>query len=524
MNSKCKLNFQEWTRVKLYTFILYGCLQNIFSQCRINRYYCREPNMKKEMLTIDLHCHPNMKPFNSGYPKPKKTIWEKIHHIKGNGFTKTANDISGQVFKESQTNLETLAEGNVRVFQLSLYPTERGFLNMRNVPKLLVGQKRINVLQEVITGYSAEAIAEAKKHYRYFDELQAEYAFVESQLGKSPDGELQFVLVNNYQELQKALQKKNTLIGIVTIEGAHALGTGAPETDEKNEEELKAMLTKNIATIKDWKYPPFVINLAHHFWNHLSGHAKSFKRPINALVNQNKGVGKGITEAGWHVIRELLSRENGKRILIDMKHMSVAARKEYYAFIQNYNYINPNDKIPIIYSHAGVNGFATMDSSTRDSDTMFKARQHRLFRWSINISNEEVRIIHQSGGLIGLMMDRGLLGGLDVINNIVALKDEKKKRESYVHLFWDNVFEMVKAVGDKSGWDVVAIGSDFDGTITHMEPYESAAKFPLFQQDLIAFLEKKEYKKELWYGFSPSELVEKIMNGNALRFYEQFFV
>src|SRR5690606_27157860 len=106
-------------------------------------------------------------------------IWEKIYHKKGEGFAQTANEISEQVLKESQTNLETLAEGNVRVFQLSFYPTERGFLKMRNVPRLFIGKKRIDVLQEVITGYSAEAIAESKSHYRYFDELQAEYAFVE---------------------------------------------------------------------------------------------------------------------------------------------------------------------------------------------------------------------------------------------------------------------------------------------------------------------------------------------------------
>lgn len=476
------------------------------------------------MLTIDLHCHPNMKPFQSGYPTPTKNMWEKIFHRNGGGFTKTANGISDHVLKESQTNLDTLVEGNVRVFQLSLYPTERGFLKMRNVPRLVVGKKRINTLHEVITGYSAEAIAESNKHYRYFDELQAEYAFVESQIGKNADGKHHFVMVNNFDELQKALQKKNTLIGIVTIEGGHALGTGAPETDKLSEQELCDILTKNIATVKQWNYPPFVINLAHHFWNHLSGHAKSFKRPINSLVNQNKGKNKGITDTGWHVIRQLLSRENGKRILIDVKHMSVVARKEYYAFIQTYNTINPNDKIPILYSHAGVNGFASMESSIRENDVMRKARKHRFFRWSINISNEEVRIIHQSGGLIGLMMDRGLLGGLDTISKIVAMKDNEKKREAYAHLFWDNVFEIIEAVGDKSGWDIVAIGSDFDGVITHMEPYESAAKFPLFQQDLIAFLEKKDYKKELWYGNSPVELVEKIMSGNALRFYERFFV
>ncbi len=480
--------------------------------------------MSKEIFTVDLHCHPNLKSFNSGYPQPLYNMWDSIHHKIDGNFAKTVEGISQHVLKESQSNFDALAAGNVRVFQISLYPTERGFLHIRNIPKILFGKSRVNIFQEVVTGYDADSIIQQKKHYNYFKDLEAEYAYVFGQQGKSPDGKSEFVLANNFTELEEALKKKNTLIGIITIEGAHVLGTGAPDTDKLSSEELKERLTENIQAIKRWEYPPFMINLAHHFWNHLSGHATSFKRPINGLVNQNKGKNRGITEAGWHVVRGLLNRENGKRILIDTKHMSLEARKEYYEFIKNYNAINPHDMIPIVSSHAGVNGFNTMDSSIRENDVMVKARSHKFWRWSINISNEEVRIIHQSGGLIGLMMDRGMLGGLNLIKKIADIKDSKKQRQEYTRLFWDNAFQMVKAVGDKSGWDVIAIGTDFDGTITHMDPYESAAKFPLLQQDLIAYLEENRYQEDLWFGYSPQELVQKIMHENAIRFYKIFFV
>ena len=83
---------------------------------------------------------------------------------------------------------------------------------------------------------------------------------------------------------------------------------------------------------------------------------------------------------------------------------------------------------------------------------------------------------------------------------------------------------VLKAVGDKTGWDVPAMGSDFDGTITHMEPYESSAKFPQFQQDLINFLEETEYNKELWHGYTPKQIIEKIFYKNAMAFYKKFFV
>ena len=476
------------------------------------------------MITIDLHCHPNLKSFNSGYPEPAANMWDSIQHKIDGKTAQSISELVAHIHMESQCNLDAMAAGNVRVFQLSLYPTERGFLHLRNLPKILVGKRRINIAQEVITGYAASSIAHQKKHYHYFEDLQAEYEYVKNQQGKSPDGKSEFVLVNNYKELELALKKENTLIGIVTIEGTHVLGTGAPETDKLTKEALIQHLTANIQTIKSWEYPPFVINLAHHFWNHLCGHATSFKRPINGLINQNKGKNKGITEAGWHVVRELLSSNNGKRILIDTKHMSVAARKEYYAFIGNHNYLNPKQKIPVISSHACANGFKTLDSSIRQNDIILKARKGRLYKWSINISDEEARIIHDSEGLIGLMMDKGNLGGIDLIKSISEQKDAEKQRAEFAQLFLDNAFQLVKAVGKKSGWDMIAIGTDFDGSITHIDPYESAVKMPLLQQDLLDYLEKHKYQKDLWFGYTPIQIIEKIFYKNAMDFYKKFFV
>lgn len=128
--------------------------------------------MNNETFTVDLHCHPNLKSFNSGYPKPKRNMWENIEHKAEGRFAKTVNDISQHVLKESQTNLYKLAQGNVRVFQISLYPTERGFMHMRNIPKILLGKRGVNTLQSVITGYEMESVVEMKKHYRYFEDLQ----------------------------------------------------------------------------------------------------------------------------------------------------------------------------------------------------------------------------------------------------------------------------------------------------------------------------------------------------------------
>jgi microsomal dipeptidase-like Zn-dependent dipeptidase len=99
-----------------------------------------------------------------------------------------------------------------------------------------------------------------------------------------------------------------------------------------------------------------------------------------------------------------------------------------------------------------------------------------------------------------------------------------QQRKAYAKLFLDNVFQIIKAIGNETAWQVVALGTDFDGTITHMDPYESSSKLPLFQEDLIAFLEETKYKKELWFNQTPQQIVARIMHENALKFYEKFFV
>jgi microsomal dipeptidase-like Zn-dependent dipeptidase len=481
--------------------------------------------MSENDFIVDIHCHPNLKSYYSGHPNPTKNMWEKITHKIGTGtFAKELNKLSKHVLKESQCNLYALAEGDVRVINISLYPIEKGFLHLRNIPKLLIGNNRLDVMHEMITGFDAKKLGYLKKTFNYYEDLLAEYEYVKSQQGKSPDGKYYFTIANNYSELEAGLKKKNTIVGMMSIEGAHVFGTGSPDVDRLNEEDHKLLLNKHLQKVKNWEHPPFTINLAHHFWNQLCGHATTFKSPIGTLLNQNKGKDKGITSLGWFVIRELLNRENGKRILIDTKHMSAQARKEYFAFIENYNYLNPKDPIPVISSHTGVNGYATLDSSIKQPDNPAKTKSHRFYRWSLNVSNEEIKVTHNSGGLIGLMMDKGNLGGLETVQKISSIKEEKKLRDEFCKLFWDNAFQVVKAVEDKSAWDCITLGSDFDGSITHMDPYDTAAKLPQFKQDLITYLEESEYQKDLWFKYKPEKLVHKIMQENAMKFYERFFV
>src|ERR1051325_8187866 len=89
----------------------------------------------------DLHCHPNLKSFNSGYPQPTKTMWDHIEHpCADNGLTRLFRRKSNSILKESQCNLYQLARGGVRVAQVSMYPPEKGFVTFRKVPEMIFGE------------------------------------------------------------------------------------------------------------------------------------------------------------------------------------------------------------------------------------------------------------------------------------------------------------------------------------------------------------------------------------------------
>ena len=95
------------------------------------------------------------------------------------------------------------------------------------------------------------------------------------------------------------------------------------------------------------------MSLAHHFWNGLCGHAESFSGIVKKKVDQTEGLNVGITFLGRKIIAQLLATNNGKRILIDIKHMSVTSRQDYYRILENHEAFK---EVPLIVSHGAANG------------------------------------------------------------------------------------------------------------------------------------------------------------------------
>lgn len=137
-----------------------------------------------------------------------------------------------------------------------------------------------------------------------------------------------------------------------------------------------------------------------------------------------------------------------------------------------------------------------------------------FYPWSINLCNEEVKTIYDSGGIIGLNLDQRILGGymLNYKNSSYypALEAKIRQLNNGRHVYQDgkshiidasryrssepflrNILHVVLHSGreDRTAWDCVAIGSDFDGLIDPIDVCPTASQIPVFYQECIIYLE-----------------------------------
>ncbi len=473
---------------------------------------------------VDIHAHATLRAYNTIVTEGQRNIWEKTHNPTfDTALSRWARLKSREIAKSSQANLYNYAEGNVRIVFDSLYPFEKGFLNLRKLPTAMLGRNGADQLLQTITGFDPHQISALRKNRNYFQELLGQYAFLAKGQGLSPDGRYSYQLAGNYAEAKAITDSDpNKIAVVVTIEGAHSLNCGLPSLNGKTgSSELEIM--QNIGTIKAWKAAPFFINLAHHFYNELCGHTRSMKQGMYQTVNQKKGIGAGITPLGWKVLHELLANDNGRRVLIDTKHMSLKARKEYYKMLESYNRLATGDRVPIICSHTGFSAHDTMKASGKKRDKKRKSLKSDFHNWSINLSDEEIKIIADSGGMIGLMVDKGLLGSHHKVQQIKEIQEKEGQKDALLELIAQNIFQAINAVGTRAGWDLLALGTDYDGMITHVDMYPEASSLPNLKADLVDFLKRKRYGEALWFGYEPEQMVQKVMQTNALAFLEKHF-
>ncbi len=539
---------------------------------------------------IDLHCHPSFKPHYNAVTRSAINLWEPIpaeEHLQ--------DQLSAQVTKildgtrlDSQSNLLELSRGKVRGLFVAIHPMERGWLKHKEYSshpvrdlllRCVLREEDIPALGALLSGVPIATVTEMKNKVDrddevnyYHEDTYPEYDFLVKATEQTHPSGIKFQIVSNFTEYVDVIANKpNTIAGIITLEGGHALlqmehlswqernYSDLPEESRRyifNKYVLNIQKIKGLNSFKGFKpeHTPFFITLAHFFNNFLVGHAKSFGEGIgvlpgmDTLLDQEQELNAGISELGLLVIERLLRKsDQERRILIDVKHMSWQARKEYYAILQQ-----RGSDVPIIFSHGGVNGKNAADFEARGVDRIDDIANEYLSRWSINLLDEDIREIVASDGLMGIAPHEGRVpggGGLDLFKVQKRIRDfddhrrpdaENQLRREYISVLLSNFYHIADVIGGAKAWDHVCVGSDYDGVMNPFDSYPNSGDLDRLLTDMLPLMENPPARihsyrhgrpfvltaaeqRRLQFGIAPSELIAKIAFRNIELFLSKYF-
>ncbi len=541
-------------------------------------------------MFADLHCHPTFYGFNRMRNTPaledSPETFNPWHELPSD---QASLEAGGRATNYSQANFARMSQGNVRLIFMSFTPIERGFFEgsatgdeyafssellrlasgltlVRSSQKLLNGQPDLafreigrilrntgplrQLVQSVFLKYSFRRIRHIiSGKYDYWEEFLKEYEFLRAGDSKPVSTTLQtgnetatiegcYHLVQTQNALEQIIEgTQRDMAVLLTIEGGHTFSIGPDQKPVSPD-----LIFERIAILKSLAHPIFFITLAHHFDNGLCGHAHSLPDAGQAVMDQIPRMNEDFErkdDLGIRVVRELLdideklADKNGRRILIDCKHMSARTRKSYYdEIVRPYNENNAaltaperkkSPKLPVIFSHAGYANVETLDEMIENAHLENdQYRRSPFYSWNINLSDEDVRMVHASEGLIGLCFDRRICG---------ITSSEKVPVDNWSRILLNQIFGLVdvimlddrlKAGEKRKVWDTITIGSDYDGVIDPIAIYPTAASLPKFAEDLRELLTEYRHTRMI-DRIGVDEIVDKIAWKNAYNFAKTHF-
>ncbi len=489
---------------------------------------------------IDIHVNSSKKPFNSRSIGTKYSLWEPMFHECGTDAqrSKSAMQQFGDIVpKKSQSNLEAMVHGNIRISCLNLSPVEQPFIGTNSV----LTDKNKKKTIACIFGVDANQLYLRRKEINYFKDLVENINFVrrfEHKPYMINGFEYDFTLIRNREELEEVSKNINKIGMLLTIEGGHALGHSIYINDAiTNLEEYKTLVINNIDRLKGAQplidgsdiyldVPIIWLSLCKSYRNGFGGLANSLNKAQQSIFSKVDGVNSKESKLGVEVIERLISKTEGRRILIDIKHMSLDFRTRYYKTIERSEILG--DGIPVVCSHCGISGLSKKNALYKKRDEDNKNNNFYLSHWQQNLSSEDIGKIYGSRGLIGITLDKKVLGGQLAIAEInETLPNTVQRRRSCVKLLVANMLSIVKIIRDGTAWDMIAIGSDFDEMAEPLDSYKSAEDLPQLALDIQHFLERpeaihnlftEEDIRELMFDLTPEQITAKVMTLNAYNF------
>lgn len=495
----------------------------------------------KSHFFVDIHCHSSMKPYARSFsktpglqsrnPRHKHSIW---FHDAPSVFDKIKNYIAS-ITNFVQSDGTSLIRGRVAVVCLSFYPQEKPFF-VNKLGKGIVS----DTLSKIATEFGQERIDNIQNLKSYWEDLKLEMKFIKQDIDHEvtiDDHKLSYMITNSYADIEFA-ERNNSLgeskiIFIPTIEGGHVFDQVMNPNEVWNKypdgvspKELKRLISriKDLRSEKDGMIRPVFITLAHHFWNGLCGHSRSLGGLVKCVVDQENGLGEGITNAGKQAITAMLEEikdEEGHilpTIYIDIKHMSRASRLAFFELLKDFE----GQNIPIIASHGGVTGLTKPGGINQTS----AAQQGLFMSDDINFYDDEIVEIGLSNGLFGIQLDERRIASKSVLREARGNIKRRDILYSWSQLVWNqirHIAEVLDAHG-QFAWGIQALGTDFDGIIDPINGYWTSQELNKLDDYLLMHIYNyiKEIKEpcpltqQRNKNVSPENIVDRVMTSNAL--------
>ncbi len=509
-----------------YSIILQKCMRTL-----------QEIKAYNTMRYIDMHCHTSLKSYLGSETEVKRPDCWQI--IKDTSSKEIVNNCIGDCLTP-QCTLTQIHNSNGHVVFDALYAIERPIITgeirefKNDVINLLLASRLIKSLSHKLLSWLLS------NHIGYYDIVGT----LRNHLMNSREISHTYNLISSYDDINPDLLN----IGL-SIEGAHAFFDDTEVFEECD-------VLNRLAFTKKQEIQFLYITLVHLTINPLSCHSFGMN-----LMKGEKFIpnGNGISEFGRDFIKQALDRTKGQRILIDVKHMSLKARLEYYQIVKE-----NIDEIPIIASHIGVTGISYKQMPVLEYSKapgkpgwkIFLEKPSGLMNTefnpcSINFYDEEIKIIIDSNGIMGINLDQNILGAKNVLDpeyfseqeieyykpffkyptnkkssnlNESEPIDEISESEKHLKHICNNILHIIK-IGGKKAWDHICLGTDFDGLINSIDCCKSADQI-VSLNDILGEMIVKMAESDMYNDYYITNVVdnvEKILYKNADRFLKQYF-
>ncbi len=512
------------------------------------------------MPYFDFHMHPTLKSMFSS-PEAKSSPWVDIDTGKINFMLQWCSDFSSIL--GSQCNLRQLIESDVNLVCVALLIPDPGMLDNKLLLKQAETRLSIYLNAERLKGIAGSNLVA----YPDLVKEDLDVLLNQQQFGV---GDKKVKIIKNKADYDQ--NSKDTLHVVFSVEGCHTL------SPTLNSSEIKVQnVLDNLDDLRK-DYPVLLLNITHiesfPFCNQAFGMqfvpADCFKPKGNKLSNDGVAIMKHCYEKG---------------ILIDLKHTSLGARRMMIEDVRNWPEFQGINQ-PLVCTHAGFAGLSYNDIpdyimrfDQEDKSTNIRLGKPKKYSddqeiafnpSSINLYDEDILAILQTGGLIGLSLDKRILGYKEADPQASDL-DELAFEEEYVsnqelpffifknelgtkatdefcittkevldggivdpqltnyHLkhFMAHVLHVFKVAND-NGYSIekamkqICLGSDFDGLINPVYCCMTINEIGKFKKQLInsfpSFAEANSDKVALPASFKIGDFAEQLFFENGKNF------